>query len=118
MATQDTVAQLIAAVRAAICEVPGAAEVATARCTAHDYTDPGKPRIALNDEQARADLVDALVTDALRLLGHLPGQELGERAANTVGILAQVAGRTSNRPTVPTAATDAVASPTAPPRTG
>lgn len=93
VATQDTVTQLIAAVRAVIREVPGAAEVAAARCTAHDYTDPGKPRIAWNDEQARADLVDALVTDALRLLGHLPEQELGERAANAVGILALVAGQ-------------------------
>lgn len=37
--------------------------------------------------------MDALVTDALRLLGHLPEQELGERAANAVGILALVAGQ-------------------------
>jgi hypothetical protein len=40
-------------------------------CTAHDYGDPGKPKIAWNDEAARAALVDALVTDALNLLGHL-----------------------------------------------
>ncbi|MFD7606030.1 transposase [Streptomyces mirabilis] len=40
---------------------------------------------------ARADLVDALVTGALRLLGHLPDQQLGEKAANAVGILALVA---------------------------
>lgn len=93
VATQDTVTQLIAAVRAVIREVPGAAEVAAVQCTAHDYADPGKPRIAWNDEQARADLVDALVTDALRLLGHLPEQELGEKAANAVGILALVAGQ-------------------------
>jgi len=93
VATQDTVTQLIAAVRAVIREVPHAAEVAAVKCTAHDYTDPGKPRIAWNDEQARADLVDALVTDALRLLGHLPDQQLGEKAANALGILALVAGQ-------------------------
>jgi transposase len=93
VATQDTVTQIIAAVRAVIREVPHAAEVAAARCTAHDYRDPGKPRIAWNDEQARAALVDALVTDALRLLGHLPEQELGEKAAGAVGILALVAGQ-------------------------
>ncbi|MCX4391409.1 MULTISPECIES: IS1182 family transposase [unclassified Streptomyces] len=93
VATQDTVTQLIAAVRAVIREVPAAAEVAAVQCTAHDYTDPGKPRIAWNDEQARAELVDALVTDALRLLGHLPEQQLGEKAANAVGILALVAGQ-------------------------
>ncbi|WEP00244.1 IS1182 family transposase [Streptomyces sp. FXJ1.172] len=93
VATQDTVTQLIAAVRAVIREVPGAGEVAAVQCTAHDYTDPGKPRIAWNDEQARAALVDALVTDALRLLGHLPEQELGEKAANALGLLALVAGQ-------------------------
>ncbi|MFJ6212299.1 IS1182 family transposase [Streptomyces sp. NPDC092296] len=93
VATQDTVTQLVAAVRAVIREVPGAAEAAATQCTAHDYADPGKPRIAWNDEQARADLVDALVGDALRLLGHLPGQQLGEKAASAVGILALVAGQ-------------------------
>ncbi|WP_327434997.1 IS1182 family transposase [Streptomyces sp. NBC_01236] len=93
VATQDTVTQIIAAVRAVIREVPGAGPVAAAQCTAHDYTDPGKPKIAWNDGQARADLVDALVTDALRLLGHLPEQQLGEKAANAVGILALVAGQ-------------------------
>ncbi|WP_432040734.1 transposase, partial [Streptomyces cucumeris] len=93
VATQDTVTQLIAAVRAVIREVPGADQVAAVQCTAHDYSDPGKPRIAWNDEQARAALVDALVGDALRLLGHLPDQQLGEKAANAVGLLALVAGQ-------------------------
>ncbi|MCX4641626.1 MULTISPECIES: IS1182 family transposase [unclassified Streptomyces] len=93
VATQDTVTQIIAAIRAVIREVPGAGEVAAVQCTAHDYNDPGKPRIAWNDEQARADLVDALVGDALRLLGHLPEQQLDEKAANAVGILALVAGQ-------------------------
>ncbi len=93
VATQDTVTQLVAAIRAVIREVPGAGQVAAVQCTAHDYTDPGKPRIAWHDEQARADLVDALVTDALRLLGHLPDQQLGEKAANAVGLLALVAGQ-------------------------
>ncbi|MFB7116350.1 transposase, partial [Streptomyces sp. NPDC056291] len=74
-------------------EVPGAEETAEQWCTAHDYTDPGKPRIAWDDEGARAALVDALVTDVLNLLGHLPEQELGERAANAVGLLALVAGQ-------------------------
>ncbi|MBC2875200.1 MULTISPECIES: IS1182 family transposase [Streptomyces] len=93
VATQYTVTQLIAAIRAVVREVPGAVDVAAACCTAHDYSDPGKPRIAWNDEQARAGLVDALVTDALQLLGRLPEQQLGEKAANTVGILALVAGQ-------------------------
>src|SRR5215470_11655403 len=93
VATQDTVTQLIAAVRRVIREVPGAAEVAAAQCTGHDYGDPGKPKIAWDDEQARAVLVDALVTDALNLLGRLPEQEPGGRAADAVGLLALVAGQ-------------------------
>src|SRR5215510_3279740 len=93
VATQDTVTQLIAAVRRVIREVPGAAEVVAARCTAHDYADPGKPKIAWNDEAARAALVDGLVTDARNLLAYLPEHERGEQAANAVGLLALVAGQ-------------------------
>src|SRR4051794_20963045 len=37
VATQDTVTQLIAAVRAVIREVPGASRVAALQCRAHDY---------------------------------------------------------------------------------
>jgi hypothetical protein len=93
VATQDTVTQLIASIRRVIREVPGAAEAAERRLCAHDYTDPAKPRIAWDDERARAALVDALVRDALNLLGYLPDQQLGERAANAVGLLALVAGQ-------------------------
>jgi Transposase DDE domain/Transposase domain (DUF772) len=93
VATQDTVTQLIAAVRRVIREVPGAGEVAGRWCTAHDYGNPGKPKIAWNDEAARAVLVDGLVTDALNLLGHLPAQRLGEQAADAVGLLALIAGQ-------------------------
>jgi hypothetical protein len=93
VATQDTVTQIVSAIRRVIREVPGAQETAAAWLTAHDYTDPGKPKIAWNDEAARAALVDALVTDALNLLGRLPEQNLGEKAANAVGLLALVAGQ-------------------------
>src|SRR4051794_2516053 len=93
VATQDTVTQLIAAIRRVGREVPGAVEVIAAQCTGHDYADPGKPAIAWDDEQARAALVDALVTDAHRLLGHLPEQPLGPKAAEAVALLALVAGQ-------------------------
>ena len=93
VATQDTVIQLIAAIRRVAREVPGAAAVVALRCTAHDYQDPGKPAIAWEDPDARAALVDALVTDAHRLLGHLPEQELGPRGAEAVALLALVAGQ-------------------------
>ena len=42
---------------------------------------------------AREPLVDALVTDAHRLLGHLPDQHLGPRAAEAVALLALIAGQ-------------------------
>ena len=93
VATQDTVTQLIAAIRRVRREVPGADAVVAAHCGAHDYDDPGKPAIAWDDAQARATLVDALVGDAHRLLGHLPEQELGPRAAEAVALLALVAGQ-------------------------
>jgi len=93
VATQDTVTQLIAAIRRVRREVPGAAEVVAAHCTAHDYDHPGKPAIAWNDPEARAALVDALVSDAHRLLGHLPEQDLVPREAEAVALLALVAGQ-------------------------
>jgi hypothetical protein len=93
VATQDTVTQLIAAIRRVRREVPGAAEVVAAHCRAHDYDDPGKPAIAWDDAEARAALVDALVSDAHRLLGHLAEQELGPRAAEALALLALVAGQ-------------------------
>jgi hypothetical protein len=93
VATQDTVTQLIAAIRRVRREVPGAPAVIAEHCRAHDYDDAGKPAIAWDDPQARAVLVDALVGDAHRLLGYLPAQELGPRAAEAVALLALVAGQ-------------------------
>ncbi len=93
VATQDTVTQLIAAVRRVAREVPGAAAVIAEQCSGHDYSNPAKPAIGWDDEQARAGLVDALVGDAHRLLGHLPEQELGPKAAEAVALLALVAGQ-------------------------
>src|SRR5215218_4396607 len=49
VATQDTVIQLIAAIRRVRREVPGAAEVVAA----HDYDAAGKPAIAWDDAAAR-----------------------------------------------------------------
>jgi hypothetical protein len=101
VATQDTVTQLIAAIRRVRREVPGAAEVIQTHCSAHDYDDPGKPAIAWNDKPAiawndkaaRDGLVDGLVGDAHRVLGYLPEAELGPRAAEAVALLALVAGQ-------------------------
>jgi transposase len=93
VATQDTVTQLVGAIRRVRREVPGAGEVIAEHCRAHDYDDPGKPAIAWDDAEAREQLVDALVSDAHRVLGYLPEQELGPRAAEAVALLALVAGQ-------------------------
>jgi hypothetical protein len=93
VATQDTVTQLIAAIRRVARSVPGAPEVIARHCRAHDYTRAGRPRIAWDDAAARAELVDALVGDAHRLLGHLPDDELDAAAAGAVALPALVAGQ-------------------------
>jgi hypothetical protein len=83
----------VAAIRHVRREIPVAADVIEAHCAAHDYDDPGRPAIAWNDKTARDQLVDRLVGDAHRLLGHLPEQELGPRAAEAVALLALIAGQ-------------------------
>ena len=57
VATQDTVTQLVSAIRKAGREVPGAAERIAAVCTGHDYSRPGKPKIDWDDPAAREELV-------------------------------------------------------------
>ena len=93
VATQDTVIQLIAAIRRVGREVPGAAELIGEVCSAHDYTDPGKPAIAWDDAEARAELIDALVADAHRLLDQLLARDSEVAGSEAVGLLALVAGQ-------------------------
>lgn len=95
VATQDTVTQLIGAVRRVRREVPGASDVVARVASAHDYDDPGKPRIAWDDQAAREELVDALVRDALAVLAALQEQDFepGSKAADAVGLLALIAGQ-------------------------
>jgi len=93
VATQDTVTQLIAAIRRVCREVPGAGAVVAARCGAHDYGDPGKPAIAWDDRAARDALVSALVADAAAVLDAFGAAELEERAAQAVALLALIAGQ-------------------------
>jgi hypothetical protein len=93
VATQDTVTQLIAAVRRVRRLVPAAAAVIAERCHAHDWDDVRKPAIAWDDKAARDALVSALVNDATTVVEGLAGVELGEPAAQAVALLALVAGQ-------------------------
>lgn len=102
VARQDTVTQLIAAVRRVGREVPGAQQVIAERCTrlqaltGQGYGSTGKPRIAWDDRQARDELVTALVNDALALLAGLDTEAItaqGGKPAEAIALLALVAGQ-------------------------
>jgi hypothetical protein len=110
VATQDTVTQLIAAVRRVRREVPGAAELIARECHAHDWDDAGKPRIAWDDKAARDALVSALVNDATLIVEALhhtgdddaddggndaenDAEKLDPKAAQALALLALVAGQ-------------------------
>jgi hypothetical protein len=93
VATQDTVTQLVAAIRKVAREVPGAAEQITRVCTGHDYSKPGKPKIDWDDPPAKEQLVSALVNDANAVVAALQGRDLDERAASALALLALVAGQ-------------------------
>jgi len=93
VATQDTVTQLVSAIRKVAREVPGAAEQITAACSGHDYSKPGKPKVDWDDPAAKEELVSALVNDANALVEAFKEAELGEEAAAALALLALVAGQ-------------------------
>jgi hypothetical protein len=93
VATQDTVTQLVSAIRKVAREVPGAAEQVTRVCTGHDYSRPGKPKIDWDDPAAKDALVPALVSDANAVVAELEGRGLDQRAASALALLALVAGQ-------------------------
>jgi Transposase DDE domain/Transposase domain (DUF772) len=90
VATQDTVAQLVAAVRRVRRLVGQARGV---ELGAHDYDRPGKPDCDWEDPQARQALVSGLVNDALAVLDAVADLELGAGQAEAVALLALVAGQ-------------------------
>ncbi len=93
VATQDTVTQLVSAIRRVAREVPGAAGQIAAVCTGHDYSGPGKPKIDWDDPAAKNALVPALVNDANALVAAFKDMKLEEPAASALALLALVAGQ-------------------------
>jgi transposase-like protein DUF772/DDE family transposase len=93
VATQDTVTQLVSAIRRVAREVPGAAEQVAAVCTGHDYSKPGKPKIDWDDPAAKDALVSALVHDATALVEALRPEDPDQPEAPAVALLALVAGQ-------------------------
>ncbi len=90
VATQDTVTQLISAIRRVRRLVAGADEVPV---SAHDYEASGKPLIAWDDPVAKAALVDGLIRDALALLEAFDAGGRDPEATDALGLLALVAGQ-------------------------
>ena len=90
VATQDTVTQLVSAIRRVRRLVPEAAAVSV---TAHDYDASGKPVCAWDDPDAKAALVSGLVNDARAIIDALDGIELDDQQGDAVGLLALVAGQ-------------------------
>src|SRR5215211_5124307 len=90
VATQDTVTQLVAAVRRVRRLIPQAREV---QLGAHDYDRPGKPVCAWDDPQATQALVSGLVNDALAVLAVVNEVEGDAEQAEAVALLALVAGQ-------------------------
>ena len=90
VATQDTVTQLVAAVRRVRRLIPQAREV---ELSAHDDDRPGKPVCAWDDPEATQALVSGLVGDALAVLGAVAEVELDAEQAEAVALLALVAGQ-------------------------
>jgi Transposase DDE domain/Transposase domain (DUF772) len=93
VATQDTITQLIAAIRRVGRVVPGAAGRIAAVCTGHDYSSAGKPPVDWDDPAAKDALVSALVNDANALVDALSGGEHDEQGASALALLALVAGQ-------------------------
>ena len=89
VATQDTVTQLISAIRKLRRVLPEAASVPL--CTATD--EGGKPVIDWSDTSARDALVTGLVHDAQAVLHAAQESPSAEAAAGEIGLLALVSGQ-------------------------
>jgi hypothetical protein len=102
VARQDTVTQLIAAIRRVGRDVHDAKGLIAEHCTrlseltGQGYESSAKPRIAWDDQAARDELVTVLVNDALALLAVLDLEAItnaGGKPAEAVALLALVAGQ-------------------------
>ena len=95
VATQDTITQLISAVRRVGRIVPGAAEAIAAVCTGHDYSRAGKPVIDWDEPEATMGWSRRRSMMPTRCWRHWPGSEdvVGEESvAAPLAMLALVAG--------------------------
>ncbi len=90
VATQDTVTQLISAIRRVRRQIPALSGVVLSAC---DYEATTKPVIAWDDPVAKQALVSGLVNDALVLLRSAEPMTLGAEDTEALGLLALIAGQ-------------------------
>ena len=95
VARQDTITQLIAAIRRFGKTMPGGATLMAVHATSYDYARVGKPEIAWDDREAKDALISGLVTDAQALLGAVEPEVLEEDSPQYQAyvLLALVAGQ-------------------------
>lgn len=95
VARQDTITQLIAAIRRFSAHIPHGTDLLAEHATSYDYSRAGKPDIAWDEAAARDQLVSGLVTDALALLGAVDPQDFDEdsRAYQAYALLALLVGQ-------------------------
>jgi hypothetical protein len=95
--TQDTVTMIRSALRAVLRVLPefhpGVREEILAALRRQDYEDRGKPVIDWDDPEARAGLVDELVTDAVVALTILESRAVDSELHAAIDLLATVAGQ-------------------------
>ena len=92
VARQDTITQLIAAVRRFGRDIPGGQDLVVSHAKGYDYIRTGKPDIAWDDQDAKDGLISALVTDALALLAAVNPETLEGKGADAYVLLALIAG--------------------------
>lgn len=93
VARQDTITQLIAAIRRFGRDIPDGASLLAIHATGYDYARAGKPEIAWDDQEAKEALVSLLVNDALALLEAVDPESLEPKAGESHALLALVAGQ-------------------------
>ena len=87
VATQDTVTQIISAVRRVITAVPGVSGLELG----HDYSVIGKPIIDWSSRSERDGVISLLIGDATALLDVVAAEKLTAEQQDAVGMLALVA---------------------------
>jgi transposase len=87
VATQDTVTQIISAVRRVLSTIPAVSRLELS----HDYSVVGKPVIDWSSPSERDALISLLVADATAVLNAVGGVKLTATQQDAVGMLALVA---------------------------